>query len=274
MSFRTLVVHVDDSPHAATRVATAVRISCDIGARLVGLYLMPQLSAFDVALPGDMAKQQFHVRREAQDAAEQAFRTAAAAGTLKAVEWRAPRGDSLAAAVAHARCADLFVAGQEDRRTAGTRVDDLLETVLIASGRPVLVVPYIGAAKTFGQKVLIASDGGREAARAIADAMPLLERAQRVDALVGSREGTEEDWGEIGDRLSAWLRDHGIEARIEVFAPDPAVGGQLLLSRAADFASDLIVMGGYAHPRLRQMVLGGMTRTILDAMTVPVLISH
>jgi len=274
MSFRTLLIHVDDSPHAATRVAAAVRIASDFDARLLGLYLMPQLSAFDVALPGDMAKQQFHVRREAQDAAEQAFRTAAAAGGLKAVEWRAPRGDSLDAAVAHARCSDLIVAGQEDRGPAGTRVDDLLVTVLLASGRPVLVVPYIGAAKTFGQNVLIASDGGREATRAIADAMPLLERAQRVDVLVGAREGAEEDWSEIGARLSAWLRDHGIDPRIEVFAPDPAVAGQLLLSRAADFASDLIVMGGYAHPRLRQMVLGGMTRTILGAMTVPVLMSH
>ncbi len=274
MSFRTLLVQVDESPHAAARVATAVRVSCDVGARLVGLYLMPQLAAFDVALPGDMAKQQFHVRRQAQDAAEQAFLAAAAAGNLNAVEWRAPRGDPLNAAVAHARCADLFVAGQEDRRAAGTHVNDLVVTVLLASGRPVLVVPYIGAAKTFGQKVLIASDGGQEAARAIADAMPLLERAQRVDVLVGARDGTEEDWGEIGGRLSAWLRDHGIEPHIELFAPDPAEAGQLLLSRAADFTSDLIVMGGYAHARLRQMVLGGMTRTMLDAMTVPVLMSH
>jgi nucleotide-binding universal stress UspA family protein len=274
MSLKTVLVHVDDSPHAAARVASAVRISRDVGARLVGLYLMPQLTAFDVALPGDMAKQQFHQRRGVQDAAEQAFHAAAAAGNLKAVEWRAPRGDPLDAAVAHARCADLFVAGQEDRRAAGTQLNDLVVTVLLASGRPVLVVPYIGAAKTFAQSVLVASDGGREAARAIADAMPLLERAERVDVLVGAREGTEEDWEEIGSRLSAWLRDHGIEPRIEVFAPDPAAAGPLLLSRAADCASDLIVMGGYAHARMRQMVLGGMTRTMLEAMTVPVLMSH
>ncbi len=274
MSFRTLLVHVDESPHAAARVATAVRISRDLGARLVGLYLIPQPDAFNAALPDDRAKQQFHARREAQDAAEQAFRAAAAAANLKAVEWRAPRGDPLDAAVAHARCADLFVAGQEDRRAGGTQLNDFVVTVLLASGRPVLVVPYIGAAKTFGQNVLIASDGGREAARAVADAMPLLERAQRVDVLVGARDGTEEDWREIGGRLSAWLRDHGIEPRIEVFAPDAAEAGELLLSRADDFASDLIVMGGYAHARLRQMVLGGMTRTMLDAMTVPVLMSH
>ncbi len=256
------------------RVAAAVRIARDAGARLVGLYLMPQLTAFDVALPGDMAKQQFHDRREAQDAAEQAFRAAAAAGKLGAIEWRAPRGDPLKAAVAHARCADLLVAGQEDRRAAGTQLDDLVVTVLLASGRPVLVVPYIGAAKTFGQNVLIASDGGREAARAVADAMPLLERAQKVDMLVGARDGTADDQNEIGDRLAGWLRDHGIEPRIEVFAPEPAAAGSLLLSRAADLGSDLIVMGGYAHARLHQMVLGGMTRTMLDTMTIPVLMSH
>jgi nucleotide-binding universal stress UspA family protein len=153
--------------------------------------------------------------------------------------------------------------------------EELVTSVMLACGRPVLVVPYIGAAPTMGENVLVAWNGGREASRAIGDALPLLERAKRVTAIMVSANG-DDDVGEhlAKARLFAWLHAHGVDADVvRDEAPDIPTG-QWLLSRAADLGSDLVVMGAYGHARMRELVLGGVTRTMLQAMTIPVLMSH
>ncbi len=140
-----------------------------------------------------------------------------------------------------------------------------------------LVVPYVGAPAAIGKNVLIAWDGGREASRALADAMPLLVRAKQVTvacldpgaAACGADTAARE-------RLAAYLHRHGAAARVEhdnLGEGDLAVG-DWLLSRAADRGTDLIVMGGYGQPRWREQVLGGATRALLSAMTLPVLMAH
>jgi nucleotide-binding universal stress UspA family protein len=138
-----------------------------------------------------------------------------------------------------------------------------------------LVVPYIGARPTLGDNVLVAWDGGREASRAIADAFPLLERARRVTVIAVSRdEAAAADASPAEARLGAWLREHGVKVEIARHAVGDVSAGEWLLSRAADLGSDLIVMGGYGHTRVRELILGGVTRTMLQSMTVPVLMSH
>ena len=107
------------------------------------------------------------------------------------------------------------------------------------------------------------------------DALPLLERARRVTVIAVSRDETaaaEDSPAEA--RLGAWLREHGVDVEIARHAVGDVTPGEWLLSRAADLGSDLIVMGGYGHTRVRELVLGGVTRTMLQAMTVPVLMSH
>lgn len=278
MSLKTLLVHVDDGASCAGRIESAMRLAITCNARVVGVYLTPApnlASTVASLLPEAVVMNRLREEGEAQQAAERMFRDAAASLRCERIEWRAPAGDALQAGLAHARSADLFVLGQRDPREAGADfVGELTATVLLGSGHPILVIPYIGAPATIGANVLVATEGGREAARAMADALPILERAERVNVLVGTREGHADDYELTRHRIAGWLSDHGVRCTTERFDTAPAVLGESLLSRASDLASDLIVMGGYGQARLRELILGGTTRTILESMTVPVLLSH
>jgi nucleotide-binding universal stress UspA family protein len=277
MSLATILVHIDDATRCEARVDAAIRLALGFQAHLVGVNITP---GFDLSpsiaalLPQETVDARLGETGQAQHDAEQAFRQAAAAAGLAAIDWRAPAGSALDAAVDHARCADLVVLGQ--REGPGFMfADELTQAVLLSSGRPALIVPFIGAQPTLGENVLVAWDGGREISRAIGDAMPLLERAKRVRIVsVGPDRTADADAPLAEARLAAWLRPHGIEAAFERDDAADAGIGEWLLSRAADFGSDLIVMGGYAHSRVRALVLGGVTRTMLQSMTVPVLMSH
>jgi nucleotide-binding universal stress UspA family protein len=147
-----------------------------------------------------------------------------------------------------------------------------IEAALFGSGRPVLVVPYIQSSGLKLDRVMVCWDGGRNAARAVGDALPLLKRAGRIDVVtVEERERRNELRGaEIAEHLAR----HKLNVELKpIVAPDTEVA-DILLSEAADNGTDLIVMGAYGHSRLREFILGGATRGMLGAMTVPVLMSH
>ena len=192
MSFKSILVHVDDVDASQARLDAAIRVALRFQARLIGLYLVPAIdisSSVAALIPPDVIERRQREMAQAQRDAEETFRKATAAAGLAAVEWRAPPGPPIEAAIAHARCADLLIVGQ--RNPPGQLLaEELVTTVLLASGRPMLIVPYIGARPKLGDNVLVAWDGGREASRAIADALPLLERARRVTVIAVSREET------------------------------------------------------------------------------------
>jgi len=151
----------------------------------------------------------------------------------------------------------------------------LANAVVMGSGRPVLFVPYTGAEGSIGERVLIAWKDSRESARAVADALPILKDAKKVlaVAIASSEEETLKDL--VTDKqIEGFLGRHEIHAQVKrIVAPD-ADAGELLLSHAADIGADLIVMGGYSRPRFAQLVWGGVSKLILNSMTVPVLMSH
>jgi len=170
-----------------------------------------------------------------------------------------------------ARNYDLSVIAQ------GQPEDDLaetltIETTLFGSGRPVLVVPYIQASGLKLDRVMVCWDGSRSAARAVGDALPLLKRAGRIDVVTVE---AQERRNELrGAQIAEHLARHKLNVELRpVVAPDSAAS-DVILSHAADNSTDLIVMGGYGHSRLREFVLGGVTRGMLGSMTVPVLMSH
>jgi len=235
--------------------------------------MTPSVSAL---LPESVVNQRLAESGEAQQRAEARFRSAATGEGLSALEWRAPAGDAAQALIAHARGADLTVIGQPDPADPDAPfAGDLANAAVLASGRPALVIPYIGAPPSIGDTVLIALDRGRESARAIADALPLLEHARRV-AIVAIAAAAEETFGDTQARAQAadFLAGHGIAAEVfHLEMPDIGIG-ELLLSQSADLGADLVVMGGYGHARFQEFVLGGVTRTMLEAMTVPVLMAH
>ena len=171
-----------------------------------------------------------------------------------------------------ARRFDLAVVGQMDPERM--MPDDLLiESALFESGRPVVVVPYIQKDGLKLDRVLACWDGGRAAARAIADALPFLERGKVVEVVVVGSGGGKTD--ELpGADLGEHLARHGFKVEVKRLVAADVDVTNTILSYAADCAADFIVMGGYGHSRLREFVLGGATRGILQSMTVPVLMSH
>jgi nucleotide-binding universal stress UspA family protein len=150
---------------------------------------------------------------------------------------------------------------------------ELFQAVLLGSGRPVLVVPYIQRGEARLDNVLIAWDGSKEAARAVHDALPLLQRAKMVEVLTVATEAHGGAEVITGADLARHLVGHGLPATARSMSVDIDVS-DALLSHAADAGVNMIVMGGYAHSRLRDLVFGGATIGILNSMTVPVLMSH
>jgi nucleotide-binding universal stress UspA family protein len=171
-----------------------------------------------------------------------------------------------------ARRFDLSIVGQAEPETS--EVEEIVaESALFESGRPLILVPYIQKAPLKLDRVMVCWDGGRAAARAIADAMPLLRRAGHVDVVIVTDERGKRDQIEGAD-MGAHLARHGLNVEVTRTALGDIDVADVILSRAADMSTDFIVMGGYGHSRLREFVLGGVTRSILRSMTVPVLMSH
>jgi nucleotide-binding universal stress UspA family protein len=171
-----------------------------------------------------------------------------------------------------ARRFDLSVLGQKEPAKAAAE-ELLIEAALFESGRPVVVVPYIQKDPLKLERVLVCWDRSRNAARASADAMPFLERAKGIDLLTISSKDVRRDEPQGADIADHLIR-HGLKVDIRRIVSGDVDIASTILSFAADAASDFIVMGGYGHSRLREFILGGATRGMLGAMTVPTLMSH
>jgi nucleotide-binding universal stress UspA family protein len=211
-------------------------------------------------------------RKIAQSAKERFDGAAKAAGVLadsRAIE--AGVADIASVFGNTARNYDLSVVGQA-RRDDETAEELTIQGALFGSGRPVLVVPYIQQTGLKLDRVLVCWDGSRNAARAIADAMPVLKRAGAIDVVtVEPRERRNEL---AGAEIAQHLARHGLKVELKpLVAPDTDVPNTIL-SYAADSSTDFIVMGGYGHSRLREFVLGGATRGMLESMTVPTFMAH
>jgi nucleotide-binding universal stress UspA family protein len=272
MDYRSILVHLDDNDGLAC-IDAAAALAARHGAELQGAYLVPtrELTPFTSAmLPDSVVEHRLRDTGDAQNRAETRFRDAAARHGVANVSWSAPAGEAIDAAILHARYADLIVLPQP---AAGFE-SDLVHAVLMQAGRPALIVPSIGGA-TVGQRVLVAWKESRESARALADALPLLARAEAVRVVSVSSQRDDEIRETLADKdVAAWLARHGVDATVRHQVAEDVDAGNLLLSRAADFGADLIVMGAYSRPRLSEVVLGGVTRLMLQSMTVPVLMSH
>ncbi|CAB3751167.1 universal stress protein [Paraburkholderia solisilvae] len=281
MSYKTLLVHIDDSRRCAARVAVALDLAQRFDAHLIGLYVVSQdlfqpLFRMDDSMQLSTLEEQ-HMQRQLH--AQTAFHDAAQRAGCDRVEWRAPPGPAVEIATLHARHADLLVLGQRDPEDPAAYVArHFIEDLLMECGRPALVLPYAGEIATLGENVVVAWDGSREAARALSDSLPLIRRARF--ATIESVERHAHGDGTHGEPpvsidVAAFLERHGIRAS---FSTTPAVAGvstgATLLNRVADLHADLLVMGAFGHPRAQERVLGGATRTLLESMTVPVLMSH
>jgi nucleotide-binding universal stress UspA family protein len=171
-----------------------------------------------------------------------------------------------------ARRFDLAIVGQAQPEMS-TMEQIIGETTLFESGRPMIMVPYIQKAPFKTNNVIICWDGSRTAARAVADAIPILSKSSRIEIVSVTSERGKEDEIEGAD-IGQHLARHGLKVDVHRISRGNIDVADALLSHAADNSADLMVMGGYGHSRLREFVLGGVTRSIFQSMTLPVLLSH
>jgi nucleotide-binding universal stress UspA family protein len=259
----------------AADFAVSVAAACE--AHVLGV-----VCAFEPVLPGSVMggiPPEFieSQRRESDKLAQGALTRFDTAAKRNGVSYethtlRASIGEAAGMLGKLARRFDLAICTQ--RNPNDTIPTELMaEALLFESGRPVIMVPYVQKQPLKLDRVMVCWDGGRAATRAIADSLPLLKMAKQVDIVIVA--GKREDNKEIpGADLGQHLARHGLKVDVKrLTSPDIDVNSTLL-SYAADSNADLIVMGGYGHSRLREFVLGGVTREILSSMTVPVLMSH
>lgn len=226
-------------------------------------------------MPPNIVAEMVEESKRAAEAAIRRFEEAAKRSLLSA-ERRLVRTIGVQAPALFAALARRFDLGIFLQTSpGGVANDDMIESSLFESGRPVIVVPYIHKDGLKLDRVVCCWDGGRAAARAINDALPLLAKAAKVDLLIIENDKTKNETTEIrGVEVASHLARHDVNVEIEIIpAPDIDVA-DAILSHVADEAATLIVMGGYGHAKLREVILGGVTRAMLKSMTVPVFMSH
>lgn len=282
MALRDILVHLDVTPRSAARMAIAAALATKHGAHLTGLHVIDIPSAnyfYGAAMPFVPANPEEIVgrmRSEAAEAAapvEAAFRECLRRNGIEG-EWRLVEGNPATTVALHGRYADLIIVGQPnpDEPQDG---DPITVTTVMTSGRPVLAIPFAGNFSTIGERVLVAWNASREAARAVNDALPLLAGAKQVTVLAINPQRGIGGHGDVpAADISLHLARHGLRAEAAHTVARDISDGEALLSYAADIGADLIVAGGYGHSRARELVFGGVTRTLIAEMTAPVLLSH
>ncbi len=269
MILANILVHVDSRPRTSARLALAVRIAERLGARLTGLFA-EEAHAYVV---GTVASWPSPHYTAALELARNAFSVAAAPLGARAMFMDVNRGSDHEIAhrfVAIARTFDLVVLGQTEEHAP--HLAKLPETVIVESGRPTLVVPYVGTYRDVGSRPLFAWHSSRGAARAVSDAMPLL--AENCDGLVVEVGRRSEQRDEFAELLISNLAAHKIGARYQHFVVDEISVMDTMLSAVSDHAADLLATGAFDSGAQSLFGHGGGTRHLLAHMTTPVLFSH
>ncbi|MFC4160684.1 universal stress protein [Chitinimonas lacunae] len=279
MHYKSLLVHVDSDPRSAVRLRLAVELAERFDARITGLFValaptfsdpvadVSQASLYEVLLAE---------RRRAAKAARETFERETAGFDPQRLEWREHVGMPIHTTCQHARYHDLVVLGQAN---PDIQIDGLPasfpEDVVCASCRPALIVPYRGEFSRIGRRILVGWNTSNEATRAITDALPLLQGAERTTVLTADPENSGDDHGQQpGADIALYLARHGAKVEVRTQKSSGRDAGEVLLDVANIAEDDLIVMGLYGHSRMREQILGGASRTVLRHMTLPLLVSH
>ena len=281
MTYKTIVAYIDEASRCRNLAQLARKLGERHGARVIGLHVVPDVQIYAAGESMVMADVfEREQKRFTETAAEaHAFFVTAMDGAECEVEWRKidQAGSTIGERVIeNALTADLVVTGQIDPDIESPRRVGVPENVLLHSGRPLLMVPYIELADGLGRHIMIAWRPTADAARAVFDALPLLAKAERVTILeIDSDAPSSVERLTGAEALAASLARHGvIDAKVSR-TPSGGIGiAATILSRIADQDADMLIMGGYGHSRFGEYLFGGATREILRQMTVPVLISH
>lgn len=283
MALHDILVHVDGSEDGNASLDLAVALARQHQAHLTGLFVRDTMLVSAGAgalgytnwqLVEALMQQLGDELRDAGAKAQAAFTERVAREGITG-EWRSVEGPTPETVTKHARFADLCVLRQPKPGSAAESAYlDLAETVLFASGRPLLIDSYAASPARPLNNVLVAWNGTREAARAVNDALPILGSARTVTVLTVNPGGGPGEADLSASNMAQHLARHGVTATAMHTVATEIDVGNLLLNSISDTGADLLVMGGYGHTRAREMMLGGTTRLVLRHMTVSVLMSH
>ena len=273
MEYKDIVVHLGTDNRSAARLDAAIELAEHHEGRVTGVYVVSSRNIpgyIRCEIPPEVLKRLDTEQRRFTEEAEAQF-AERAARTQVPCEWRLMTGDPVDAVTTSAHYADITIVGQTDPDD-GRSASGLADGVVLGGGGPVLVWPYAGACHATAATVMLAWNGSREATRALADALPLLQQARKVIVFGVDRS----DGRHIpGADISTHLAHHGVRAEARHTRTSLGIHiGDVLLSEIGDCGIGLLVMGGYGHHRLRERLFGGVTRDILRETTVPVLMAH
>jgi nucleotide-binding universal stress UspA family protein len=280
MAYKTILVSLNEVTREPQLIAAASELGRRFQAHVAGFYVVPAVQVYP-SVGFEAAPQVFEGNRTFfKDNAEKVRNAFEAAMKRDGLTYDFHLSDAHSPVIAEeviaqGRAADLIIisATNPDEVTGVER--DFVEQVMMGAGRPVLVLPFTGEAKIDLNEVVLGWDGGREAARAAFDAMPILKQAKRVRVVRADPQKDPALRGAVpGADLAETLARHGVKAEAMGYPTDGMDAGQALLRCADDAGAGLIVMGAYAHSRLTEFIFGGATRFVLTRMNRPVLMSH
>lgn len=276
MSYKTILAHLNDKRRAETLLESAIQLATRFNSHLIGLHAYASMPASPIPYASKVLGSVVAAEHTNSDAIAAIFQRMTR-GREFVAEWqllKVPHVDLAPLVMEHGRAADLIIAGQTDPDWDLSPLLDFPERLALESGRPVLVIPYAGRYPHIGRNVVIAWKAGRESARAVFDALPLLKGAENVYILEVRERADEGNMPTPDTSIATSLARHGIKPTIRTsIASDMSVGNEIL-SRLADLDADLLVMGAYGHSRMRELVFGGATRHIARHMTAPTLFAH
>lgn len=281
MTYRTILAHLNNEHRVSRLIGAAMQMALPSNAHLTGLFVVPHIpfrSPIFPAISGGIIQSGLDTYRKSGERIRQAFE-AATKGQPIVADWRTyepGRPGYVEAVLDHARTVDLVIAAQKEADWDYGDMFDVPDWLAMESGRPVLVVPRSGEIGTIGERVLVAWNNSRESARAVHDALPVLQRAKEVRVLCVEEPGKEATTGErAGMEICASLARHDVNCIADHIRPSASVEpGPLLLAQVDQQKCDLLVMGCYGRSRFREFILGGATRHILRNALVPVILSH
>ena len=280
MSYKTILVSLNEVGRLSELVAAAVTLARETGAHVSGLYVVPAVQVYP-SVGFEAAPQVFEGNRSffkengarVKQAFEEAMRREGLSFDFHQVDAHTPViADEV---VASGRVADLVIVSTTNPEEITGVERDFVEQTVMALGRPVIVLPYKGKATVSLNEVIIGWNGGREAARATFDALPLLKKAGKVRVVRIDPQKDPSLRGSVaGADLAEALARHGVRAEAQGYQTDGQDEGQALMRCAEDSGAGLIVMGAYGHSRLAEFIFGGATRFVLNRLVCPVLMSH
>jgi nucleotide-binding universal stress UspA family protein len=275
MAIRSILVHVNDDTNNDTTIRAAISIARQNEAVLTGLYVRPFPIVVPVAPIGGampVIDGMIEAYQQACEAVRKRFETATTGAGISH-DWRDDDGDPAEQIGFHGRYTDIVVLGQvPPDQSDGRTPRDFPAIATMNSGRPTLAIPYAGEHGTTIKRAMLCWNATREASRALHDSLMILQPGARIDVLCVDAEDGQDRLP--GAEIAAHLTRHGFEAVAHHLASGDLSASETILSASAEMDSELIIMGAYGHARIREIALGGVTRSLMEHMPVPVLMAH